>query len=452
MRQDWERPRRDAYAIAGAGPPPSFVIPETNIYGKLLQGWLRVRPVKLNGSALRVLVGRFESERLSRRVSWRKIRECHGMSEFQSVYFAAVDKPLDDKQLAYMEQQSSRAEVSRWQFEVEYHYSNFRGDALKMMRCGYDVHLHYADFGIRNMMFRLPMGLPVDAKRFKSYEVKYGLEWKKDPRGKGGVLSIASESDAGGYGEDYFEFDKIRAMLPKIRDGLIGGDTRLLYLGWLVCNSDEQRVQPPVPAGLKKLSPELQEFAAFYDLHSDLLAAAASLSPALPKQADPQPDVDRWLKKQSPATLRALVRRVLDGHAAAVRAQSLADIRAESGVSKMPVTEATRTLAELQELASDKARLRKKREATAEENRHQKRLEKLRSDPDSAIKEAEKLVESRSKSKYLQAAKLLAELRDALSGEEGTQCAEHAAKRLAQKYPRLSYLKRAFKNEGLNYK
>lgn len=34
------------------------------------------------------------------------------MSEYQYIYFSAVDKQLDDKQLAYMRRQSSRAEVT----------------------------------------------------------------------------------------------------------------------------------------------------------------------------------------------------------------------------------------------------------------------------------------------------------------------------------------------------
>ncbi len=34
------------------------------------------------------------------------------MSEYQFVYFAAVDRALDDKQLAYMRKQSPRAEVT----------------------------------------------------------------------------------------------------------------------------------------------------------------------------------------------------------------------------------------------------------------------------------------------------------------------------------------------------
>lgn len=78
------------------------------------------------------------------------------MSEYQYIHFSAVDKQLDDKQLAYMRRQSSRAEVTRWRFENEYHYGNFHGNTLEMTRRDYDVHLHYANFGIRKIMLQLP--------------------------------------------------------------------------------------------------------------------------------------------------------------------------------------------------------------------------------------------------------------------------------------------------------
>ena len=108
------------------------------------------------------------------------------MSVYQYLYFAAIDKPLNDNQLEYMRRQSTRAEVTRWQFQNEYHYGGFHCNSLEMMRRGYDVHLHYANYGVRKLLFRLPSGLPVGAKQFKAYAIDDGIEWKKDKRGKGG--------------------------------------------------------------------------------------------------------------------------------------------------------------------------------------------------------------------------------------------------------------------------
>ena len=82
------------------------------------------------------------------------------MSEHQIVAFRAVDGPVSEKDLEYMRSQSSRAEVTAWSFDNEYHYGDFRGNALEMLRRGYDVHLHYANFGIRKLLIRLPHGFP----------------------------------------------------------------------------------------------------------------------------------------------------------------------------------------------------------------------------------------------------------------------------------------------------
>lgn len=58
------------------------------------------------------------------------------MSEHQIVKFRAIDRPLTDKQLEFMELQSSRAEFTRWEFQVEYHYSSFHGNVDGMLRNG----------------------------------------------------------------------------------------------------------------------------------------------------------------------------------------------------------------------------------------------------------------------------------------------------------------------------
>ncbi len=61
------------------------------------------------------------------------------MSEYQIVSFRAVDRPLNDQQMKFMESQSSRAEFTKWDYKVEYKYSSFRGNVEGMLRNGYDI-------------------------------------------------------------------------------------------------------------------------------------------------------------------------------------------------------------------------------------------------------------------------------------------------------------------------
>ena len=97
------------------------------------------------------------------------------MSEYQYIAFRAADRPLTDKEIAFAETQSSRAAISRWSFENEYHYGDFRGDPDKLLRGGYDVHLHYANFGIRRVLLRLPHGLLLPKQDWSAYVSAEGL-------------------------------------------------------------------------------------------------------------------------------------------------------------------------------------------------------------------------------------------------------------------------------------
>ena len=77
------------------------------------------------------------------------------MSEYQYVGFRAIDAPVSERNLAYMHAQSSRADFTPWSFDNEYHYGDFRGNSIKMLQRGYDLHLHYANFGTRTLLIRL---------------------------------------------------------------------------------------------------------------------------------------------------------------------------------------------------------------------------------------------------------------------------------------------------------
>ena len=123
------------------------------------------------------------------------------MSEYQYVHFLALDRPLDNKQLEFMERQSSRAEITKWEFTNEYHFGDFHGNAKEMLRRGYDVHLHYANYGIRRLMFRLPAGLPWDPQTFDAYCPEYGIDWHARSVARGGGGHRRSTTAAGDSSE-----------------------------------------------------------------------------------------------------------------------------------------------------------------------------------------------------------------------------------------------------------
>jgi hypothetical protein len=371
------------------------------------------------------------------------------MSEYQFVHFLAIDRPLDEKQLEFMERQSSRAEITQWSFTNEYHYGDFHGNAPEMLRRGYDIHLHYANYGIRKLMIRLPGGLPCERSVFDAFCLEYGIEWKADKKGNGGILEIEPEADAGSYDEGIWDAAELLPRIAPIREQLMSGDLRPLYLAWLACCQDEDLPEPPVPAGLSKPTRAMTAMAEFYEIGDDMIAAAAQQSPPLPKLPDAETSLTKWIAKQSPANLRALVESLLGADASSVRVETLARIREDMGAATWPLAESTRTLGQLHDLARALGEKRRLREKNAKDAARRKRLAAIAADPDRAVADIEKLVEERSTNSYEQAAAALLDLREALGPELGPARATALAEGLRRQKPRSNLLIHALRKHGL---
>ncbi|KWV10754.1 hypothetical protein [Xanthomonas translucens] len=69
--------------------------------------------------------------------------------------------------------------------------------------------------------------------------------------------------------------------LIALRDELLRGDMRPLYLGWLagIDTLREDALEPELPPGLAELSPTQQALAQFLEVDPDLLEAAGSGRP-----------------------------------------------------------------------------------------------------------------------------------------------------------------------------
>ena len=171
------------------------------------------------------------------------------MSEYQYVVFQAVDAPLNNKQLEFAQRQSTRAEVSRWSLSVEYHYSSFRGDVDGLLRRGYDVYLQYTNYGSREIKLRLPRGMPVAKSVWSRYVDGEQLNWKSDAKGLGGILSLRPFHETGDLGE-VWETQRYLDAAIQVRERLLSGDLRALYVLWLCAADDDdndpaEMVEPP---------------------------------------------------------------------------------------------------------------------------------------------------------------------------------------------------------------
>jgi hypothetical protein len=220
------------------------------------------------------------------------------MSEYQYVEFRAIDRRVSKDNVAYMVKQSSRAEVTDRRFVNEYHYGDFRGNSVEMLRRGYDIHLHYANFGTRTLMIRLPIGLPKGADPYIGDRL---VKFIPDAEGPGGVLSIDPGYESGQL-NDIWNFDDVLQDLVKLRADLVKGDLRPLYLAHLAVltdlNQEPNAVEGPVPAGLSKLTVGQKALVELYELGAYLVPGAG-----LKGKRD---STDTWPTEQRGLTISAL--------------------------------------------------------------------------------------------------------------------------------------------------
>jgi hypothetical protein len=373
------------------------------------------------------------------------------MSEFQYVGFRAIDGPVSEKNLEFMHRQSSRAEITPWSFDNEYHFGDFRGDAAEMLRRGYDFHLHYANFGIRKLMVRLPGGLP-DARAAVSYFETESLFFLQDKRGPGGILCIEPCFEPGDL-DELWDLEVFLERLLPLRAEILDGDLRPLYIAHLavMCDSyhdpDEEK-EGPVPAGLAKLTNAQRALAAFYDVSEHLIAAAAKKSPALPKQGDAENPYLEWLQRQPEAARNAWLAQLLADPHSTVRRDVLTEFQKSQAAPSWPTIRLDRSIAELEAASEGIEQEAKRRSAEKAARQRAKKLAAMAADPKKTLRETEELVQQRSSTGYSQVATLLADLREALAGSDQPGLAENQARKLKNDNPTLRLLVSELRRKG----
>jgi hypothetical protein len=373
------------------------------------------------------------------------------MSEYQYIAFRAVDGPVTGKNLEYMRRQSSRAEITPWQFDNEYQYGDFHGDAKEMLRRGYDVHLHYANFGIRKLMIRLPHGLP-DPKAAALYFMDESLTVQEDKRGPGGILCIEPYFEAGEL-DELWEVDECVDNLLPLRAELLDGDLRPLYIAHLAVAGDDNHdpdecTEGPVPAGLNKLTDAQKALIDWLGLSEALVAAAAKKSPPLPERDDVEDEYTSWLQRQSETMKNTWLAQLLADPNATVRREILAAFQKDQRKSAWPTVPSDRTVAQLRTAAEEVQQQMDRATAEKAARARAKKLSQMQADPSRTIAETERLAEQRSRDSYDQIATLLADLREALAGTEQADLPDEQARTLRQKHPTLKMLVSALRKKG----
>src|SRR5579872_624720 len=155
------------------------------------------------------------------------------MSEYQYYEFTAVDRPLTPDQMGELRALSSRATITPTGFRNTYNYGDFRGSPKKLMQTHFDAHVYVSNFGVCTFMLRLPrMAVPDDTLAL--YATGEALNWWTTEEHT--IVEWQLNDESGG---DWVEGEGWMGQLLPIRDELVRGDYRSLYIGWLSSIANE---------------------------------------------------------------------------------------------------------------------------------------------------------------------------------------------------------------------
>jgi hypothetical protein len=107
------------------------------------------------------------------------------------------------------------------------------------------------------------------------------------------------------------------ARLAPIRDELLRGDIRSLYIGWLSAVSgermDDEEMEPLVVNGLGSLTTAQQALAEFLEVDPDLLAGAGMGSTADSGEEISRQEMDQWIDALPRDEVNSVLQQLMDG-------------------------------------------------------------------------------------------------------------------------------------------
>lgn len=329
------------------------------------------------------------------------------MSEYQYYEFQAIDRPLTTDEQAEIDKLSSRAKVSPNQAIFVYNYGDFRGSAEKVLTQYFDAMLYMANWGTRQLMFRFPKSL-IDPKLFKPYDLPDVITITKTTDHI--VLDININEEEG-Y-SDWMEGEGWLSKFLSLREDLMAGDLRLLYLVWLhvAPNLEEDVVEPPIPPNLNKLSRSLKSYMDWIELDSDLVEAAAQASP---RHQATDVKLEKWLPALTEAEQQKFLLKLLQREPQ-VDLQLIKRLKELAGVDKSAPspTSGSRLFSEIQSIAANVAKERQQKDKKAAQVKRAKQLEALALTEDQAWQQVLDLIATKQTKSYDEATALLQDLYD----------------------------------------
>ncbi len=338
------------------------------------------------------------------------------MSEYQHYEFQALDRTLTKDELSYIRSLSNRIELTSNKVVFVCSLGDFKVDPQQLVERCFDAMLYQASFGIQQVIFRFPRSL-LNSTLFAPYCVPHFLTVSTTSEHILLNLKIVEEEGLGWIREE----DWLTKLIP-LRDDLLRGDLRMLYLAWLIAvqvdleDDDENLIEPPVPPNLGNFSSALGSFVDLFGLDEDLISAAAESSPFEAEESEP---LEAWIADLSEAERNDFLARLARGesHVASQLVQRLRLLN-RSPRSMALSEQPRRSLADLMAIALTHEKNRKTREQQIARQIRVAQLEALAPKEATMWQEVFRLIELKQSKAYDQAIEYLIDLQDLAEQQE----------------------------------
>lgn len=301
------------------------------------------------------------------------------MSEYQYYEFLAIERELTSKEMSTLRKISSRAEITPVSLTNVYNFGDFKGNPTALVRKYFDAHVYMANWGTAVFMINLPLEAisretaetmqSEDFLDFKAFQNHWVITWSLDDEPED--LERFVMDDGKGW---------MQRLVP-IREELLRGDLRSLYIGWLAAVAkemiDDEELEPLGLEGLGSLTPAQQALAEFLEVDSDLLAGAGMGSPDSEDLERKKEMMEKWLNSLSQDRLLSASRLLLTGQGQQaereLKNEYYAWLRSLSDGSSR---DDLRTVKEIRENADSAQKMRLEEERSKQKRQEEKRRQK----------------------------------------------------------------------------
>ncbi len=198
------------------------------------------------------------------------------MSEYQLVKFETIDTPLSKQQRSELRDISSRAHIDSRSFKVQYNYSSLRADPKEVMLACFDIGFNFANWGVTEVYIKLPAEtIPQAVLENDDFEFStlVNEQWQ--------LLTFSLEQGADYVSEQ--QADDLMQHIANLRQQMINGDWRMIYLIWLRRLSYDDKINdlPALSFDFVDLTPELHTLSQLFEIQAEWIQALAMTLPQI---------------------------------------------------------------------------------------------------------------------------------------------------------------------------